>query len=155
MKDTSATLESGRDILLPRKQCGVKHSPPPPNEALPSPAMLPRNVPPPSATRSLPPPTLAMANFVVDPEPFVPPPMFLEDGGPLRRTEREVYVTGGVTKIDGDCAIAVVNGDLSAALRHQPLHDITHYIATEHQLNVRFFALHPHGSGVFRLRNAC
>jgi hypothetical protein len=24
MKDTSATLESGRDILLPRKQCGVK-----------------------------------------------------------------------------------------------------------------------------------
>jgi hypothetical protein len=35
------------------------------------------------------------------------------------------------------------------------LHDITNYIATQHQLNVRFFTLHPHGIGIFRLRNAC
>jgi hypothetical protein len=54
-----------------------------------------------------------------------------------------------------DYAIAVFYGYLPTTTRHQLLHDITHYIAAEHQLNVRFFALHPHGIGIFRLRNAC
>jgi hypothetical protein len=97
----------------------------------------------------------AMANFTVDLDPFTPPTMVIEDGGPLRRARREVYIRGGVAKSHEDCAIAVINGDFPVATQHQILHDITNYIITQHQLNVRFFALHPHSIGIFRLRNTC
>jgi hypothetical protein len=60
-----------------------------------------------------------------------------------------------VVKTHEDCAIAVVNGDLSMVTHHQLIHDITNYIFTQYQLTVRFFALHPHGVGIFKLRNAC
>jgi hypothetical protein len=61
---------------------------------------------------------VAMANFVVDPKPFIPPAMVLEDGGPLRRAHREVYTRGGVAKTHEDCAIAVVNCDFPTTTRH-------------------------------------
>jgi hypothetical protein len=48
--------------------------------------------------------------------------------------QREVYIRGGVPKTHEDCAIAVVNGDLSVTTRHQLLHEITNYIVTQHQL---------------------
>jgi hypothetical protein len=96
-----------------------------------------------------------MVNFVVNPEPFIPPAMVIEDGGPQRRVRREVFIRGGVSKAHEDCTIAVVNDNLSVAERHQLLHDITNYVVAQLQLNVRFFALHPHGVGILRLRNAC
>jgi hypothetical protein len=56
-----------------------------------------------------------------------------------------------------DFAIAISHGDedLTPAQRHQLLHDITQYINVEVRQLVRSFALHPHGIGIFRLRNAC
>jgi hypothetical protein len=96
-----------------------------------------------------------MANFVVDSEPFIPPVMVIEDGGPLRRACREVYIKGGVTKSHDNCGIVVVNGEIFAATHHHILHDITNYIVTQHQLIVGLFALHPHGIGIYKMRNAC
>jgi hypothetical protein len=80
---------------------------------------------------------VVMANFTVDPEPFVPPAMVLEDGVPLHWAWRVVYIRGGITKSREDCTIAVVSGDLLVATRHQILHDITNYIVTQHQLNLK------------------
>jgi hypothetical protein len=74
---------------------------------------------------------------------------------PHQRAPRVVYISRGVPKMHEDCAIAVVNEDLSPAQRHQLLHDINHHIVHEVQQHARFFALHPHGVGIFRLRNAC
>jgi hypothetical protein len=55
-----------------------------------------------------------MANYAVDPEPFIPPTMVLEEG-PLRRARREVYIRGGVAKFHEDCAITVINGEFPTA----------------------------------------
>jgi hypothetical protein len=71
-----------------------------------------------------------MVNFVMNQEPFVPPAMVIEDGGPLRRARREVYIRGGVAKTHEACAIVVVNGDLSKTTPHQLIHDIPNYIIT-------------------------
>jgi hypothetical protein len=75
--------------------------------------------------------------------------------GSLRRARREVYIRGGVAKTHEDCAIAVVNGELSAVAHHHILHDITNYIVAQHHLTIKFFALHPHGVGIYKMRNAC
>jgi hypothetical protein len=96
-----------------------------------------------------------MANFAIDPTPFTPPNLFLEDGGPHRRARQVVYISRGVSKMHEDCAIAVVNEDLSPAQRHQLLHEINHHTVHEVQQQVHYFALHPHGVGIFMLRNAC
>jgi hypothetical protein len=40
-----------------------------------------------------------MANFAVNPTPFIPPAMFIEDGGPLRRARKEVYIWGVSPKV--------------------------------------------------------
>jgi hypothetical protein len=87
----------------------------------------------------------------VDPNPYTPS-VFLEDGGPHRRAYRVVYVTGRMPKTHEDCVIAVANEELTVEQRHQLLHTISQYIVQEVQLQVRFFALHPHGVGIFRFR---
>jgi hypothetical protein len=75
-----------------------------------------------------------MANFVVHPEPFIPPAMFVEDGGPQRRVRHEIYVRGGVPKTHEDYIITVVDDNLSVAERHQLLHDITNLVVTQYQV---------------------
>jgi hypothetical protein len=95
-----------------------------------------------------------MANFAVDPIPYTPPSVFLEDVGPHRRARRVVYITGKVPKTHEDCVITVANEELTTVQRHQLMHAISQYIVQEVHLQVRFFALHPHGVGIFRLRNA-
>jgi hypothetical protein len=92
-----------------------------------------------------------MANFAVDPNPYTPS-VFLEDGGPHRRARRVVYITGRALKTHEDCVIAVANEELTIEQLHQLLHTINHYIVQEVQLQVRFFALHPHVVGIFRLK---
>jgi hypothetical protein len=101
------------------------------------------------------PPSEAMANFAVDPLPFTPPSMTLEDGGPQRCARRTVFISGSATKMHEDCTIATTEGDLSPAQRHQLIHDINHYIVTEAQLQVMHSSLHPLGIGIFNLRNSC
>jgi hypothetical protein len=96
-----------------------------------------------------------MANFTVDPLPYTPPSLFLEAGGPHCCARRSVFVSGSVAKQHEDCVIAVVNEDLTLAQRHDLMHAISQYVVQELQLQVRFFALHPHGNGIFRLRNSC
>jgi hypothetical protein len=91
----------------------------------------------------------AMANFVVDP---TPPLVFLEDGGPHRQARQVVYITGRASKTHVDCVIVVVNEELTAEQRHQLMHNISQYIVQEVQLQVCFFALHPHGVRIFSLR---
>jgi hypothetical protein len=97
-----------------------------------------------------------MANFAIDPAPFIPPGMNVEDGGVHRRARRTVYIRGSILKAHEDHAIAVSQGggDLTPAQRHQLLHDITHYINVEVRQLVCSFALRPHEIGIFRLRNA-
>jgi hypothetical protein len=94
-----------------------------------------------------------MANFAVDPIPYTPPSVFLEDGGPHCRARRVVYINGKVPKTHEDCVIAVANEELSTAQRHQLMHTINQYIVQEVHLQVCFFALHPDGVVIFRLRN--
>jgi hypothetical protein len=65
-----------------------------------------------------------------------------------------VYITGKVPKTHEDCVIVVANEVLSTAQRHQLMHTISQYIVQEVYLQVCFFALHPHGVGIFRLRSA-
>jgi hypothetical protein len=72
-----------------------------------------------------------MTNFAVDPLPFIPLSMTLEDGGPQRRARRTVFVSGSAPKMHEDCTIATTEGDLSPAQQHQLIHDINHYIVTE------------------------
>jgi hypothetical protein len=98
-----------------------------------------------------------MANFAINPEPFIPPAMVLEDGGPHRRAWTMGYLRGGDNKTHESYAITIAQGneDLTAAQRHHLLHDITHYINVLVWQLVRSLALHPHGIGIFRLRNAC
>jgi hypothetical protein len=93
-----------------------------------------------------------IVNFTVDSNPFTPLSTFLEDGGPHRRARRVVYITRRAPKTHEDCVIAVVNEELSVEQCHQLLHTISQYIVQEVQLQARFFALHPHGVGIFRLR---
>jgi hypothetical protein len=81
--------------------------------------------------------------------------MFLEDEGPHRRARRTVFISGGPAKSHEDCAIAICEGELSVAQRHQLLHDINQHLTHEVHLQVRYFALHPHGVGIVRMRNAC
>jgi hypothetical protein len=61
---------------------------------------------------------IGMANFVVDPNPYTPPSVFLEDGGPHRRARRVVYITGRAPKTHEDCVIAVANEELTVEQRH-------------------------------------
>jgi hypothetical protein len=93
-----------------------------------------------------------MANFIIDPFPYTPLSMLLEDGGPHRRAQRHVFISGGSSKAHEDCTIAVCNEALTTEQRHQLMHDISQYIMQEVQ-QVCFFALHPHGVGIFRLKN--
>jgi hypothetical protein len=97
----------------------------------------------------------SMANFAVNPSPFFPPAMILEDGGPHRRARKEVFIRGGPSRSHEDCAIAVLQGagDITPAQRHALLHEINLYIAVEVRLHVRNFIIHPHGVGMFKLRN--
>jgi hypothetical protein len=83
-----------------------------------------------------------MANCAVHPEPFTPPAMVLEDGGPLRRARCVVYIRGGFPKTLEDCVIAIINGQLSTVQRYALMHDISHYIVAEAQQQVRYFALY-------------
>jgi hypothetical protein len=116
-------------------------------------SLLSPSLPAPALSHPL--PSATMANFAVHPEPFIPPVMFVEDGRPQRRVRHEIYVRGGVPKTHEDYTIAVVDDNLSITERHQLLHDITNLVVTQYHLNVRFFALHTHGVGILRLRNAC
>jgi hypothetical protein len=59
-----------------------------------------------------------------------------------------VYITGRAPKTHETCAIAVANEELTVERHHQLLHTISQYIVQEVQLQVRFFALHPHGVGI-------
>jgi hypothetical protein len=97
----------------------------------------------------------SMANFAIDPTPFIPLGIFPEDGVEHRHARRTMYIRGGIIKVHEDYAIAISHGDgeLTPAQRHQLLHDITHYINVEVQQLVRSFAPHPHGVGIFRMRN--
>jgi hypothetical protein len=63
-----------------------------------------------------------MANCAVHPEPFTPPAMVLEDGGPLRRARCVVYIRGGFPKTLEDCVIAIINGQLSTLQRYALMH---------------------------------
>jgi hypothetical protein len=96
-----------------------------------------------------------MVNFIVDPQPFVPLVLFIEDGDPHCRARKTVYISGGPAKTHEDCVIMVSKGQLTTAQRHQLMHNISQHIVQEVQLQVRYFALHPHGVGIFRLCNAC
>jgi hypothetical protein len=96
-----------------------------------------------------------MANFVINPQPFVPLAMFIEDGGRHRRARKMVYISGGPAKSHENCAIAISQGEFSITQRHQLLHDINQHFTHEAKLLVRYFAIHPHGVGIFRMHNAC
>jgi hypothetical protein len=54
-----------------------------------------------------------MDNFAVDPNPYTPPSVFLEDGGPHRRARWVVYITGRAPNSHEDYVIAVMNEELS------------------------------------------
>jgi hypothetical protein len=95
-----------------------------------------------------------MANFAMDPFPYTSPSMFLEDGDPLRQARRKVFISGGSSKAHEDCAIAVCNDPLTTQRRHDLMHDISQYVVQEVHQQVRLFALHPHGVGIFKLKNA-
>jgi hypothetical protein len=90
----------------------------------------------------------------MDPFPYTSPSMFLEDGDPLRQARRKVFISGGSSKAHEDCAIAVCNDPLTAQRRHDLMHDISQYVVQEVHQQVRLFALHPHGVGIFKLKNA-
>jgi hypothetical protein len=97
----------------------------------------------------------AMANFTIDPQPFVLPALFLEDGGSHRHARRTVYIGGGLAKTHEDCVIAICEGELIVAQHHQLLQDINQHLTHEVRLQVCYFSLHPHGVGIFRMCNAC
>jgi hypothetical protein len=92
-----------------------------------------------------------MVSFTIDPFPYIPPSMFLEDGGPHRQARHHVFISGGSCKDHEDCAIAVCNEALTMDQLHQLMHDINQYIMQEVQQQVWFFVLEPHGVGIFRL----
>jgi hypothetical protein len=49
----------------------------------------------------------SMANFAMDPTPFVPPAMFLEDGGPHCRARTMVYISSVLAKTHEEYTIAI------------------------------------------------
>jgi hypothetical protein len=72
-----------------------------------------------------------MASFAIDPQPFMLPTLFLEDGSPHRRAQKTVYISGWPAKTHEDCAIAICEGELTVAQRHQLLHDINQHLTHE------------------------
>ncbi|CAO2211854.1 unnamed protein product [Urochloa humidicola] len=96
-----------------------------------------------------------MSNFPVHPGRFTPGGMQLEDGGPNRRARRTVFLSGNVVKKHESCLIAVTEVDLSPAQELQYLAEIRDYIEIQLRKHVRFHAPHPHGIGLYQLRDAC
>jgi hypothetical protein len=75
-----------------------------------------------------------MANFTVDPLPYTPPSLFLEDGGPHHHARRSVFISGSTAKQHEECAIVVVNEELTPAQCHDLMHDINQYVVQEFHL---------------------
>jgi hypothetical protein len=69
-----------------------------------------------------------MANFAIDPEPYIPPAMRLEDRGPHHHARTTVYIRGGDYKTHESYAIAIakVNEELMTAC-HTPKFQILEY----------------------------
>jgi hypothetical protein len=63
-----------------------------------------------------------MENFAINPQPFVPPAMFIEDGGPHHRARKMVYISGGPAKSHEDYVIAISQGEFSITQHHQLFH---------------------------------
>jgi hypothetical protein len=99
--------------------------------------------------------TAPMANFAIDLETYIPPAMGLEDRGPHHRARTTVYIRGGDNKTHESYAIAHDNEEITVGQRLHLFHDITHYFSVEVRQLVRSFAIHPHGIGIFKLKNAC
>ncbi|KAK3159635.1 hypothetical protein QOZ80_1BG0049160 [Eleusine coracana subsp. coracana] len=96
-----------------------------------------------------------MANFPMDPRRFFFDGFHLEDGGPLRQERRTVFISGGTVKSHEDYAIAITNEHLTTQQSNDLMHRINDYIEIEVRKTVRFYSAHPHGIGIFRLRDAC
>jgi hypothetical protein len=66
-----------------------------------------------------------------------------------------MYISGGPEKTHEDCTIVICEGEFTVVQCHQLFHDINQHLTHEVRLQVRYFAMHPHGVGIFRMCNAC
>ncbi|TVU28811.1 hypothetical protein EJB05_20344, partial [Eragrostis curvula] len=97
-----------------------------------------------------------MANFAIAPHRYLQFGMHIEDGGPHRRARKTVCISGNPPPLrHEDCAFAVTEEELSANQMLQFMHEISDYIEVQVRKTVVFYSIHPHGVGIYRLRDAC
>jgi hypothetical protein len=93
-----------------------------------------------------------MANFPVDPRPFLPEEMEVEDGGPDRRVRGRVHLADDPIRLHEEFMVAEeVDGILDPADYGMFTHTIRHYIRDELGLRVVRAGIHPFGVGLFEL----
>ncbi|TVU10812.1 hypothetical protein EJB05_44364, partial [Eragrostis curvula] len=97
-----------------------------------------------------------MANFAVTPHRYIQLGLHLEDGGVHRCNRRIVCISGDPPPLRHEnCALAVSEEQLNPDQVLQLMHAINDFIEIEVRKNVTFYSSHPHGVGIYRLRDAC
>ncbi|TKW22794.1 hypothetical protein SEVIR_4G251401v4 [Setaria viridis] len=78
-----------------------------------------------------------------------------EDGGLGRRIRATVSLAGNPVKRHEEFMIATTEEILSPAQKLALMHDIRDYITIEARKQVRLYSHHPHGIGIYQLRDVC
>jgi hypothetical protein len=95
-----------------------------------------------------------MANYPVNPEPFLPPDFEIEHGGQNRVVLAVVNLSGEPIYAHEQFTIAVdVDGVLHPSDNHDFLQQIRHYLINELNLHVASTCLHPLGVGLIKLES--
>ncbi|TVU33893.1 hypothetical protein EJB05_15707, partial [Eragrostis curvula] len=93
-----------------------------------------------------------MANFPLNPMPFIAQELNLEDGGANRRSRGYIYLSGNAIRAHEEYVIAIDHeGILDPEDYGMFIPQIRHYIQNELRLDVKHGQRNPHGIGMFRL----
>jgi hypothetical protein len=94
----------------------------------------------------------SMANFPVDPLPFIPPGIEIEDGGPHRVPRAVVHLFGNAVHAHEEYVLAVDSQQILDADDLQGfMNQVTDYILETFHIPVRSRCRHPFGIGLFQL----
>ncbi|TVU07256.1 hypothetical protein EJB05_47304, partial [Eragrostis curvula] len=94
----------------------------------------------------------AMANFPMDPHPFIAPEMHLDMGTPARVSRAEISFSGEPVRAHEDFVIALdVDNEINPPDYGIFLQQIRQYITHELHLQVTYCRIHPFGIGLIQL----